>query len=66
MSQIEMTMPHVPALAKFAQRNTVPTSPVVRAGDWVYVSGLPPVNPETLAVTTSCRSMHRRGACSIT
>ncbi len=47
MSRIEMTMPHVPALAKFAQRNTVPTSPVVRAGDWVYVSGLPPVNPET-------------------
>jgi 2-iminobutanoate/2-iminopropanoate deaminase len=47
MSRIEMTMPHVPALAKFVQRNTVPTSPVVRAGDWVYVSGLPPVNPET-------------------
>ena len=22
-------------------------SPVVRAGDWVYVSGMPPVNPET-------------------
>lgn len=47
MSRIEMIMPHVPALAKFTQRNTVPTSPVVRAGDWVYVSGLPPVNPET-------------------
>ena len=44
---IEMTMPHVPALAKFAARNNVPTSPVVRAGDWVYVSGMPPVNPET-------------------
>lgn len=47
MPKIEMTMPHVPALSGFAQRNTVPTSPVVRAGDWVYVSGLPPVNPET-------------------
>ena len=47
MPRLEMTMPHVPALAKFAQRNTVPTSPVVRAGEWVFVSGLPPVNPET-------------------
>ena len=25
----------------------MPASPVVRAGDWVYVSGMPPVNPET-------------------
>ncbi|WP_425064929.1 RidA family protein [Reyranella sp.] len=47
MPRIEMSMPHVPALSEFARRNTVPTSPVVRAGDWVYVSGLPPVNPET-------------------
>jgi 2-iminobutanoate/2-iminopropanoate deaminase len=44
---IEISKPHVPALAKFAERNNVPTSPVVRAGDWVYVSGMPPVNPET-------------------
>jgi 2-iminobutanoate/2-iminopropanoate deaminase len=47
MSRIEMTMLQVPALAKFAARNNAPTSPVVRAGDWVYVSGMPPVNPET-------------------
>jgi 2-iminobutanoate/2-iminopropanoate deaminase len=44
---IEISTPHVPALAKFAARNAVPTSPVVRAGEWVYVSGMPPVNPET-------------------
>ncbi|MCX7363783.1 MAG: RidA family protein [Alphaproteobacteria bacterium] len=44
---IEISKPHVPALAKFAERNSVPTSPVVRAGEWVYVSGMPPVNPET-------------------
>jgi Putative translation initiation inhibitor, yjgF family len=25
----------------------VPFSPVVRAGDWVYVSGMAPINPET-------------------
>lgn len=47
MSRIEMTTPAVPAFAKFAQRLAVPVSPVVRAGDWVYVSGLAPVNPET-------------------
>src|SRR5258708_35934801 len=47
MSRIEMTTPAVPAFAKFAQRISVPFSPVVRAGDWVYVSGLAPVNPET-------------------
>jgi 2-iminobutanoate/2-iminopropanoate deaminase len=47
MPRIEMTTPTVPAFAKFAQRISVPFSPVVRAGDWVYVSGLAPVNPET-------------------
>jgi 2-iminobutanoate/2-iminopropanoate deaminase len=44
---IEISTPTVPALAKFAGRNNVPASAVVRAGDWVYVSGLAPVNPET-------------------
>lgn len=47
VARIEISSPPVPALAKFAARNSVPVSPVVRAGDWVYVSGLPPVNPET-------------------
>lgn len=42
---IEISKPHVPALAKFAERNSVPTSPVVRAGEWVYVSGMPPRKP---------------------
>ena len=44
---IEISKPRVPALAKFAERNSVPASAVVRAGEWVYVSGMPPVNPET-------------------
>ena len=44
---IEMTKPAVPVFAKFAERISVPFSPVVRAGDWVYVSGLAPINPET-------------------
>jgi 2-iminobutanoate/2-iminopropanoate deaminase len=47
MSKIEISKPVVPALAKFAARSSVPVSPVVRAGDWVYVSGMPPVNPDT-------------------
>jgi 2-iminobutanoate/2-iminopropanoate deaminase len=46
-SQITISKPSVPALAKFAERNAVPASAVVRAGDWVHVSGMPPVNPET-------------------
>src|SRR5476649_2266879 len=44
---IEISRPTVPALAKFQVRNSVPASAVVRAGEWVYVSGMPPVNPET-------------------
>src|SRR5262249_61996056 len=44
---IEMTKPVVPIFAKFAERISVPFSPVVRAGDWVFVSGLAPINPET-------------------
>ena len=44
---IEITKPAVPVFAKFAERIAVPFSPVVRAGDWVYVSGLAPINPET-------------------
>ena len=44
---IELSTPTVPAFAKFAQRISVPFSPVMRAGDWVFVSGLAPVNPET-------------------
>ena len=44
---IEISTPTVPALSKFAGRNNVPASAVVRAGDWVFVSGLPPVNPES-------------------
>ncbi len=46
-SKIEISKPQVAALAKFADRTNVPASAVVRAGEWVYVSGLPPVNPET-------------------
>ncbi len=32
-ARIEISSPDVPALAKFAARNAVPVSPVVRAGD---------------------------------
>jgi 2-iminobutanoate/2-iminopropanoate deaminase len=44
---IEISTPSVPALSKFGDRNSVPASAVVRAGDWVFVSGMPPVDPET-------------------
>jgi 2-iminobutanoate/2-iminopropanoate deaminase len=44
---IEITKPVVPAFTKFAERNSIPASPVVRAGEWVHVSALAPINPET-------------------
>jgi 2-iminobutanoate/2-iminopropanoate deaminase len=44
---IEISTPAVPAVARFAARHNVPASAVVKAGDWVFVSGMPPVNPET-------------------
>ena len=44
---IEISTPTVPALSKFAERVAVPASAVVRAGDWVFVSALAPINPET-------------------
>ena len=44
---IEISKPVVPVFTKFAERNSVPASAVVRAGDWVYVSALAPINPET-------------------
>lgn len=47
MSAIEIVKPDVLSFARFRERNALPTSPVVRAGDWVFVSGLPPTNPET-------------------
>jgi 2-iminobutanoate/2-iminopropanoate deaminase len=34
-------------LSKAIERAGVPVSPVVRAGDFVFVSGVAPVNPET-------------------
>lgn len=49
-AMVEISKPHVPALGQFVERNNVPISPVVRAGDWIYVSGLPPVNPETCVI----------------
>ena len=50
--RIDTSIPRVPALTPVAQRNTVPTQPVFRADDLAYVSGLPPVNPETGAYDT--------------
>jgi 2-iminobutanoate/2-iminopropanoate deaminase len=44
---IEISKPTVPAFTKFAERVSVPASAVVRAGDWVFVSALAPINPET-------------------
>lgn len=39
--------PHVPGISEFLESKNIPASAVTRANGWVYVSGLPPVNPET-------------------
>ncbi len=37
----------VPVVSDAVRKQGVPLSPVVRAGGFVFVSGLPPVDPET-------------------
>ncbi len=44
---MEKTIVHVPVLSDALKRVGVPLSPVVKAGDFVYVSGLPPIHLET-------------------
>lgn len=43
----DISKPPVPGIGDFLDRNNVPLSPVVRVGEWVYVSGMPPVNTKT-------------------
>ena len=44
---MEKTIVHVPVLSDAIKRVGAPLSPVVKAGDFVYVSGLPPIHLET-------------------
>ena len=41
---------HVKGFSEALERGNVPISAVVRAGHFVFVSGTPPVNPETGAI----------------
>ncbi len=44
---MEKTVVYVPKLSEALQKVGVPLSPVVRAGDMLYVSGLPPLDLDT-------------------
>jgi 2-iminobutanoate/2-iminopropanoate deaminase len=41
---------HVEPLSTYLERWKAPTSAVVRSGDTIYVSGLPPFDPDTGAI----------------
>ena len=44
---MEKVICEVPGLSDFIREQNFPLSPVVRAGDFVFVSGLPPLDLDT-------------------
>ncbi len=47
-----ISRPFVPSISGFLDAKNIPASAVVRADGWVYVSGLPPADPDTGAYKT--------------
>ena len=44
---MEKEIIEVPGISQAIRDKNIPLSPVVRAGDYVFVSGMPPLDPET-------------------
>lgn len=44
---MEKTVVHIPKLSDFITENEIPLSPVIKAGDFLFVSGLPPLDLDT-------------------
>lgn len=47
VSDPRISRPFVPSISGSLDAKEIPASAVVRAGGWVYVSGLPPISPDT-------------------
>jgi 2-iminobutanoate/2-iminopropanoate deaminase len=43
----ELETIYVPNISEFLERNKVPIAPVIRAGGFLFLSGAPPIDPDT-------------------
>src|SRR5262249_284651 len=62
-SEVKKEIIHIPVLSDGAQKRGVPLSFVVKAGDFLHVSGMPPINLQTGAIETG--DIHKQTEISL-